>query len=120
VYGQSWVEEGQLNIAEEVAQSIQDEEREIVSQVLLESEDNLEVKIGDIVKFADVTKPQDIVSVQITGQTSDPKNGLISEATPLAQALFGATLGDEVLLQVRGVEPRTLRVVDIKRPAGEK
>ena len=120
-YGESWVEEGQPpNIEEAESHAIQDEEREIISQVLLESEDDLEVEIGDVVQYADVTNPQNVESVQITRHTSDPKRGLILEATALAQALLGATVGDEVPLQVRGAEPRTLRILAIKRDPAQK
>ena len=74
--------------------------------------------IGDLVRYVDIAKPDDILSVRITNRATDLANGLISEATPLAQALLGAAAGDEVPLHIAGAPRRLFRIVAIKRIPG--
>ena len=50
-------------------------------------------RLGDDVPLGTPEKP---MTVRIISGRSDPTQGLISEATPLAQALMAATVGDEV------------------------
>jgi transcription elongation GreA/GreB family factor len=83
--------------------------------VLLKTEDDIEVDVGDLVRYADVAKPADILTVQITPKPSDLANGLISEATPLAQALLGAVVGDEVPLHIPSAPQRRFRIIGITR-----
>jgi len=45
---------------------------------------------------------------------TDVQAGCFGLSTPLAQALLGATVGDEVVLPVPPHPSRQLRVVDIK------
>jgi transcription elongation GreA/GreB family factor len=86
---------------------------------LLDTEDDLEVEVGDVVRYTEVTKPEDILTIRITLKTNDLPNGLISAATPLAQTLLGAVVGDEVTLHIPGVSPRTFQITEIKRTAHE-
>jgi transcription elongation GreA/GreB family factor len=76
----------------------------------------MEIEVGDLVRYVDVQKADDILSIRITRGTSDLVNGLISETTPLAQALLGATTGDEVPLHLPANARRIFRVVAILKP----
>lgn len=116
--GDSWMEEGvPCDQAATTRQAPKEEERQVVSDVLLDTEDDLEVELGDVVRYVDVTKPEDILTIRITHKTNDIPNGLISAATPLAQTLLGAVVGDEVTLHIPGVLPRTFRINEIRRTA---
>lgn len=53
--------------------------------------------------------------MRITKRLNDPQQGLIAETTPLAQALLGGVVGDEVPLNVPGAANRVLRIVAIHR-----
>jgi transcription elongation GreA/GreB family factor len=88
-----------------------------LSSVLVETEDDLDVQVGDVVKYVDTAKPDDVLSVQIVHKASDLANGVVSAATPLAQTLLGSVVGDEVNLHLPGTGQRVFRIIDIKRPA---
>jgi transcription elongation GreA/GreB family factor len=90
-------------------------DRQLILDSLLKTEDYLEIEIGDLVRYVDVLKPQDVLSVRITNRASDLANGVISEATPLAQALLGALAGDEVRLHIPGAAQRRFRIISIIR-----
>jgi transcription elongation GreA/GreB family factor/very-short-patch-repair endonuclease len=118
--GASWIEEGKATEVEEApsaAAEARTVEQQVVNKALLETDDNLEVAVGDLVRYVDVAEPEDILSIQITDRASDLRNGLISQAMPLAQALLGAAIGDEVPLHIAGRQKRMLRVVGIRRIA---
>lgn len=116
--GDSWVEEGGAPSDQGVTrQASEEEDRQVVSDALLDTEDELEVEVGDVVRYVDVTKPGDILTIRITHKTNDLPNGLISAATPLAQSLLGAVVSDEVTLHIPGVSPRTFQITEIKRTA---
>ncbi len=129
-YGNLWIEEGQpssFNVLTRTStttdtsqqappvQSVE-EDRKAVRSVLIDNEDDLEISVGDIVKYIDVSKPEDIHKVQITASKTDFSNGnrLIAEKTPLAQTLLGAVVGDEVILHLHPAS-RIFRIMDIKR-----
>ena len=90
-------------------------DRQLVLDSLLKTEDDLEIEVGDLVRYVDVLKPEDVLSVRITHRASDLANGVISEATPLAQALLGALAGDEVPLHVPGASRRLFRIMAIHK-----
>ena len=125
--GEAWIEEGQAaeklvaHVARElisVANTEQAEiEREAVNSVLIDTEDNLEVEVGDVVRYVDVAKPTDILTAQITRGKDDFSNGIVNESRPLAQALLGAVVGDEVALHLVGSASKTFQIVEIKRTA---
>ena len=83
---------------------------------MLKTDDDVEIEVGDLVRYFDVLKPEDVMSVRITNRPSDLANGLISENTPLAQALLGALAGDEVPLNVPGGSRRLFRIMSISKP----
>ena len=129
--GESWTEEGQVrprspapssgisakvDVAIEPRSPYQEEaERSVVQGALIESEDDLEVEVGDVVRYVDISKPGDVITVQITAKRDDFPNGLISESRPLAQTLLGAVMGDEVTLHVPSTIPKVFRILEIKR-----
>ena len=83
---------------------------------LLKTDDDVEIEVGDLVRYVDVLKPEDVLSVRISSRPSDLANGLISENTPLAQALLGALAGDEVPLHLPGGSRRLFRIISVSKP----
>jgi transcription elongation GreA/GreB family factor/very-short-patch-repair endonuclease len=123
--GDSWTEEGQSESGEIAGTPKQagpiedsvpsDAEREAVNSVLIDSEEGLEVEVGDVVRYVDVAVPKDVLTVQITAGKDDFANGVVNESRPLARALLGSAAGDEVVLHLAGAPARTFRILDIKR-----
>ena len=123
--GEAWIEEGQsaakpvAHVAREpihVENTKQAEvEREAVNSVLIDTEDDLEVEVGDVVRYVDMAKPNDILTAQITRGKDDFSNGIFNESRPLAQALLGAVVGDEVPLHLAGSASKTFQILEIKR-----
>jgi len=123
--GEAWIEEGQgawqptiriTKQVETVENTAQAEiERETVSSVLIDTEDDLEIEVGDFVRYIDLARPNDVMSVQITRGKDDFANGIVNESRPLAQAILGAVVGDEVVLHLAGSASKTFQIVDIKR-----
>ncbi len=113
----SWVEEG---AAPEIqGEAASDEEtrtlRQLVDQHLVANGSEREVRVGDLVDYIDPLHGQEPRHVRITKRMTDLQQGLIAEATPLAQVLLGAVIGDEVVLNVPGMPERLLQIVGIKR-----
>lgn len=123
--GDSWIEEGnserdQVAVAtKQASPSVDgipsDAEREAVSSVLIDTEDSLEVEVGDLVRYIDIATPKDVITIQITAGRDDSANGVVNEGRPIAQTLLGSAVGDEVVLHLAGAPARTFRIVDIKR-----
>lgn len=87
-----------------------------VSQMVLETaDDEIEVRVGDLVTYFNIESPEVHLSVQITSLLTDLNQGLIGEGTPLAQVLLGSTAGDEVVLRVPGKAAATLRIHEVYR-----
>lgn len=78
-------------------------------------DDELTVDVGDLVSYALIDKPEDVIQVRITFKQTDLAAGLVSEATPLGEALMGATVGETVVLRVPGKVAQVFRVQGIKR-----
>lgn len=121
--GEAWIEEGQgaaqiapgaVSPNEYVKNSEQAEiEREAVSSVLIDTDDDLEIEVGDVIRYVDVSKPSDVLTVQITSGKDDLSNRVVNESRPLAQALLGAVVGDEVALHLHGTTARNFVVKEI-------
>ena len=123
--GEAWIEEGQgagqpvarvtqeVEPVENAAQAEMD--REAISSVLIDTEDDLEIEVGDVIRYVDLAKPSDVLTVQITHGKDDFANGIVNESRPLAQALLGAVVGDEVALHLAGSASKTFQVIEIKR-----
>lgn len=123
--GEAWIEEGQgagqpaarvtqgVKPVENAAQA--EIEREAVSSVLIDTDDDLEIEVGDVIRYVDLANPNDVLTIQITHGKDDFANGIVNESRPLAQALLGAVVGDEVALHLAGSASKTFQVVEIKR-----
>lgn len=123
--GEAWIEEGQgagqpttnttqvVEQVENTAQAVID--REAVSAVLIDTDDDLEIEVGDVVRYVDLAKSNDILTIQITSGKDDFANGIVNESRPLAQALLGAVVGDEIALHLTGSASKTFQVIEIKR-----
>lgn len=61
-------------------------------------DDEPEVDVGDTIFYALAISPEQELTVRITVNQNNPTAGLISEMHPLAQAMLGAIIGDEVAL----------------------
>jgi transcription elongation GreA/GreB family factor len=122
---EAWIEEGHVSgqaatqtskAAEKNEQAAQAEtDREAVSSVLIDTEDDLEIEVGDVIRYVDLASPNDLLTVQITLGKDDFANGIVNENRPLAQALLGAVVGDEVLLHLAGSTSKTFQIKEIKR-----
>jgi transcription elongation GreA/GreB family factor len=71
------------------------------------------VRVGDWVTYYDPKYPEDRKRVRIVDGASDPPRNVVGSHTPLAKALLGAGIGDEVELIVEGQPPRMLKILDI-------
>jgi hypothetical protein len=124
--GDAWIEETQgagqpvARVNQEVepldntAQSVID--RETVRSALIETEDGLEVGVGDVIRYADIAAPSEVLTVQITIGKQDFARRIINESHPLAQALLGAVVGDEVTPHHAGSASKTYKVIEITKP----
>ena len=121
--GEAWIEEGQgagqpttraIQEVEKIEKTAQAEiDREAVNSVLIDTEDDLEIEVGDVIRYVDLAKPNDVMTVQITSGKDDFSNGIVHESRPLAQALIGAVIGDEVVLHLPGTTARNFLVKEI-------
>jgi transcription elongation GreA/GreB family factor len=123
--GEAWIEEGHsagqpttrltqiVGQLENIAKA--ETEREAVSSVLIESEDDCEIEVGDVIRYVDLAKPNDVLTVQITHGKDDFLNDKVNQGKPLAQALLGAVLGDEVVLHLAGSTSKNFQIIEIKR-----
>lgn len=82
---------------------------------MIDTKENLEIKVGDVVRYVDVAKPDTILTAQITRGQDNFDQGIINRTRPLAQALLGAVVGDEVELHLPGRVSKTLKVLEIAR-----
>jgi transcription elongation GreA/GreB family factor len=121
--GEAWIEEGQ-GLGQPVTRVTQEEmsvensaqaemERQAINSVLIKTEDDLEIEIGDVVRYVDLSKPNDVLTVKITSGKDDFSNGIVNESRPLAQALLGAVIGDEVILHLPGTTARNFAIREI-------
>ena len=66
---------------------------------IVETEDDEpEIEVGDTCFYSLVTDPERELTIKITANRNNLTAGLISEMHPLAQAMLGAHIGDEVFL----------------------
>ena len=123
--GEAWIEEGQSSVqptttpnhpAEQAQNAVQvGAEREAVSSVLIDTEDDFEIEVGDVIRYVDLAHQHDVLTVQITRGKDDFANGIVNESRPLAKALLGAVVADEVVLHLAGSASKTFQVIAIKR-----
>lgn len=125
--GDAWIEEGQAPVHATAssaspntpipgeASTLSDADRNAVKAALIDAGDDLEVEVGDLVRYIDKSRPEDVLTVQITKGKDDFANGIVNEGRPLAQVLLGAVVGDEVVLHLVGQATKKLQVLEIKR-----
>ena len=121
---ESWIEERSASSeaeepgtakGEAIQSSAQTEaEREAVSSVLIETDSDIEVEVGDIVRYIDLAKPSDVLTVQITSEKDDFAHGMFSKSRPLAQVLLGALVGDQVILHLAGAASKSFQIIEIQ------
>jgi transcription elongation GreA/GreB family factor len=75
------------------------------------------VRVGDWVTYSNLERPADKNTVRIVGGVTVIERGILGSHTPLARALLGAQIGDEVELAVKGHPTRILKVLDIDTDA---
>jgi transcription elongation GreA/GreB family factor/very-short-patch-repair endonuclease len=80
-----------------------------------DGEEDLQVEVGDLVTYVPLATPDQEVSVRITSTRTAIDHGLIAETTPLAQALLGAVVDDEVVLRVPAKPAQSFIVKKIVR-----
>jgi very-short-patch-repair endonuclease len=84
--------------------------------VEIESEDSLEVQVGDKVTYRNVANDQDI-TITISTRTDDLR-GMVDYRAPLADALLGLQEGEIGVISIPGRQSIRVRVVKIIRGTG--
>lgn len=69
------------------------------------------VRLGSTVKFHDSQLDKEFIYAIVGSVEADPLNGKLSNETPLAQAILGSKIGDQVTVDVE--EPYDVKVLDI-------
>ena len=83
--------------------------------MLIDTDDDMEIEVGDVIRYVDLANPKDVLTVQITYAKDDFANGIVNESRPLAQALLGAVIGDEIILHLAGFASKNFQILEIKR-----
>ncbi len=90
--------------------------REMIAhaKVIDESQiDESKVSVGSIVKIFNKTRNIEVTYNIVGSYETDPKNGKISDSSPIGMALIGAVAGDEVV--VAGAREQILVVKSVSR-----
>ena len=90
--------------------------REMIAnaKVIDESQiDESRISVGSIVELYNVERNSDFTYHIVGSYESDPKNGKISDSSPIGLALLGARAGDEVV--VEGARVQHLRINSVTR-----
>jgi len=120
--GQAWTEEGASAATSSDAASrrvsrtptlarANEQERQEINRVPVGSEDLLEVALGDLVTYTDLSDPKQKLQIRIVRGTPDPARGIVNEKAPIAVEMLGAVVGDEL-----DVVNKRYRVLKIERP----
>ena len=84
------------------------------AKVIDESQiDESVVSVGSLVKVFNKTRGMEVTYHIVGSYETDPKNGKISDSSPIGIALLGARAGDEVV--VAGAREQTLEVKQVSR-----
>ena len=84
------------------------------AKVIDESQiDESVVSVGSLVKVFNKTRNIEVTYHIVGSYETDPKNGKISDSSPIGIALLGARAGDEVV--VAGAREQTLEVKSVSR-----
>ncbi len=90
--------------------------REMIAnaKVIDESQiDESRISVGSIVELYNVERNSDFTYHIVGSYESDPKNGKISDSSPIGLALLGARAGDEVV--VEGARVQHLKIKSVTR-----
>ena len=90
--------------------------REMIAhaKVIDESQiDESKVSVGSIVTVFNKTRNIEVTYSIVGSYETDPKNGKISDSSPIGTALIGAVAGDEVV--VAGVKEQHLQIKHVSR-----
>jgi hypothetical protein len=68
----------------------------VVDQNGRTAESNRRIAVGDTVRIKYLTDDQKTLQITISKTQSDPSQGIVNHETPVAKALLGAEMGDEV------------------------
>ena len=93
-----------------------DELREMIAnaKVIDESQiDESKISVGSIVVLYNVERAREMTYHIVGSYETDPKNGKISDSSPIGAALLGAKAGDEVV--VEGVKVQHLQIKSVSR-----
>ena len=93
-----------------------DELREMIAhaKVIDESQiDESKISVGSIVVLYNVERKKEFTYHIVGSYETDPKNGKISDSSPVGTALLGAREGDEVV--VAGVKEQHLQIKKVSR-----
>ncbi len=93
-----------------------DELREMIANAKIVDESQIDEKvisIGSIAKIFNNERQMEITYHIVGSYETDPKNGKISDSSPVGIALIGAREGDEVV--VAGVREQHLKVLHVSR-----
>ena len=71
--------------------------------------------IGDRITYETLDGVRERHTIQIVDSPSNPRLGLINDATALAEALLGFKAGKETVIKVGGHEPCRLKVLTVVR-----
>jgi len=71
--------------------------------------------IGDRITYETLDGVRERHTIQIVDSPSNPRLGLINDATALAEALLGFKAGEETVIKVGGHEPCRLKVLTVVR-----
>lgn len=108
------------NISDENLELKEEDELSNPNPILTEPlEDDRVVEIGDIVQYIDMTKPEDVLTIQFTKAKGDPPNGIFNENLPLAQKMIGECVNEEIPFHAAGRSPITYKIIKIHRPQHE-
>ena len=75
--------------------------------------DEKAISVGSIVVLYNVERNKEITYHIVGSYETDPKNGKISDSSPVGIALLGARAGDEVV--VAGAREQHLKVLSVTR-----
>ncbi len=111
-----------LNAEEDLPEPSQAELRQASATLeqLVTEASRVEVRVGDRVVYrnlSDLLHDREI-NVLISKDRFDPNNGIVSEASPLGQALIGAVEGEEVPFSTPAKPDQVLVVVRIEQMSG--
>ncbi|MBR5143813.1 MAG: transcription elongation factor GreA [Clostridia bacterium] len=90
--------------------------REMIANAIIIDESQIDEKtisVGSIVTVYNVERNMEVTYHIVGSYETDPKQGKISDSSPIGIALIGARAGDEVV--VAGVREQHLRVLNVTR-----